>query len=471
MANWTQKKLLFTIGGSALTLCLLAGGGIYYTQGLIAEVDAKVADKERALQAADQKIAQTAELEKNVIVLRENLDEYVKILPSEADLTDFVRMLNNFDRQSGVQSKGLQRRQRADVKGESFTPIEYSYDMTATMWQCMKFMNLAENFDRFVSITDVSISGGNSARGEEREGDNVHTVKLTLQTYRYNGKTSGKEVKIPDYDTKKADLQQAIWDNQQKMRLDKWVFRGEQGRRDILVDPRDRNDSRINGPSQADQRSVLERYVTEITRLREIQAKIKKQDTTLFEQYTLEKNLKDGLEKLAASLETDAAQVTYAPYRLRWAKDVVTPFEELRGVVASGAEDLEKKRNLFLAEKEMKQLVADMEADCNSGQLEQAKNRYEAVAGRINVPANDARHALAVEAKRWHVKAATALDFKGLDLKVQGLVVNQTGRSGVLLNGETYEEGEYISDDLLLKKVEEEQIWFVFRGLTLVRTM
>jgi hypothetical protein len=41
----------------------------------------------------------------------------------------------------------------------------------------------------------------------------------------------------------------------------------------------------------------------------------------------------------------------------------------------------------------------------------------------------------------------------------------------VLLNGETYEEGEYVSDELLVKQVQEEQIWFVFRGLTLVRTM
>jgi hypothetical protein len=54
---------------------------------------------------------------------------------------------------------------------------------------------------------------------------------------------------------------------------------------------------------------------------------------------------------------------------------------------------------------------------------------------------------------------------------VQGVVVNREGRPGVLLNGEVYEEGDYISDELIVKLVEEEQIWFVFRGLTLVRTM
>ena len=51
------------------------------------------------------------------------------------------------------------------------------------------------------------------------------------------------------------------------------------------------------------------------------------------------------------------------------------------------------------------------------------------------------------------------------------MIVNGVGTSGVLLNGEVFEEGEFVQDDLLVKMVEEEKVWFVFRGLTLVRTM
>jgi Tfp pilus assembly protein PilO len=471
MANWTQKKLLLTICGSSFAMCMLAGVGIYYTEGLIEEVEAKVADQEKAIEAADAKIATIPALEKSVIILRENLDEYVKILPNAKELSDFLRMLQTFDRQTGVQSKGLVNRNRLEAKGEQFTPIEYTYDMTATMWQCMKFMNLIENFERFVSITDFSIvSGGTRTTGEDREGDSVHTVKLALQTYRYNGKAGSKEVQIPEYAAQKEALREEIWANMQKIRLDRYAFRGDQGRRDILVDPRERGDVTLNGRSQADQRAVLDRYVGEVARLREIQTKIKKQDTTLFEQYSLEKALKEGLEKLALGIQSDGTQVTYAPYRLRWSKDVVSPYEELRGLVIQRNEPTNRK-DPYLGEPELRQLVSDMESDCATGQLEQAKNRYEALGARLNVPADDPRHALAVAAKSCHVKASTALDFKSLDLKVQGVVVNHDGRSGVLLNGETYEEGDYVSDDLLVKKVEEEQIWFVFRGLTLVRTM
>ena len=35
MANWTQKQMLMTIGGVAFVVCAAAGGGVYYTQGLI----------------------------------------------------------------------------------------------------------------------------------------------------------------------------------------------------------------------------------------------------------------------------------------------------------------------------------------------------------------------------------------------------------------------------------------------------
>jgi Tfp pilus assembly protein PilO len=471
MANWTQKKLLLTIGGTSLALCLTAGGGIYYASGLIEEVEVQIADKEKAITAAEAKIATIPALEKEVIILRENLDEYVKILPNDRELEDFLRALNVFNRQSGVKAKVLQNKTRREAKGERFTPIEYSYELTATLWQCMKFMNLVENFERFVSIVDFSIAaGGETTTGDTRDGDVVHKVKLTLQTYAYNGKADSKEVQVPDYKDKKEALREEIWKRMQAIRLDRYEHPGEKGRRDVFVDPRERGDLRLNGPSQAEQRLVLERNITEVARLRDLQQKIKKQDTTLFEQYSLEKSLREGLQKLADSLDTDASHVSWGPLRLRWANEVEAPLAELRGQVAAGAK-IEARRDPYLSEKEMRQLVADMSNDCNNGQLEQAKMRYDAAAARINVPTEDKRHGVAAEAKAWHTKATTALDFKNLDLKVQGVVVNPTGRSGVLLNNETYEEGEYVSDDLLVKLVEEEQIWFVYRGLTLVRTL
>jgi hypothetical protein len=120
----------------------------------------------------------------------------------------------------------------------------------------------------------------------------------------------------------------------------------------------------------------------------------------------------------------------------------------------------------------MQQLVAEMAADCNNGQLEQAKNRYESVGVTRSPcprrPAPRARRRRQGLARQGRARPSTS---RPSTCKVQGVVVNREGRSGVLLNGDTYEEGDYVSDDLLVKLVEEEQVWFVFRGLTLVRTM
>lgn len=474
MANWTQKKLIGVVAGGAAVVCLAAGAGVYWVHGEIEAIEAQVTQKNEAITAAETKIAQIPGLEKDVIILRENLDEYVKILPDNKELNEFVRMLNAFERQSGIQSSGLIGRPRRDAKKvERFTPIEYSFEMTATLWQCIKFMNLVENYERFVSITDFSIQSGSGGRGTGlvRDGDVVHQVKMTLQTYSYNGKADSKEVKIPDYAAQREALREEIWKRMQAIRLDRYEHRGQQGRRDILVDPRERGDQPTEGPTPAEQRAVLDRYVGEVTRLREMQQRIKKQDATLFEQYSLEKGLKDGLEKLGVEMESDAARITYAPYRLRWAREVVAPLDELRAQLDAAAKSQPTRADPYLPKKELEQLVADLDADCKSGQLEQARDRYESIASRVNVPSDDPRHPLAVAAKAWHVKATTALAFKSLDLKITGLVVNRDGRSGILLNGEVYEEGEYVSDDLLVKMVEEEQVWFVYRGLTLVRTM
>jgi Tfp pilus assembly protein PilO len=472
MASWTQKKLLLTIGGGALGLCLVAGGGIWYSLGLVDETMAEVTKKNEAITAAELKIKRIPNLEKDVVILRENLVEYVKILPDSKELSEFVRMLSQFDRQSGVKSASLLPVRRGEKKGEAFTPIEYSYEMTATLWQCLKFMNLIENFQRFVSITDFSIESGAKDANETRDGDVVHKVKLTMQTYAYNGKTSGKEVAIPEYEDKKKALTDAIWENLKEIRIDTHDFKGPDGRRDVLIDPRQRGDlPGAIGPSIDDQLKVVERNVGEIARLNELQQKIKRQDTTLFEQYSLEKALKDGIATLLANMDKDAELVSFASLKLRWQREVVTPFEEMRGAMDVAAKAADPKRDPNLPLKEMQDLVADLATECNNGQLEAAKERFETVANRMNVAAGDPRHELAVAAKQWHMKATTALDFKGLDLRLQGVVVNRGGRSGVLLNGEVYEEGEYVSDDLLVKMVEEEQVWFVFRGLTLVRTM
>lgn len=473
MANWTQKKMFMTMGGVSLGVCMIAGGGVYYTQGLIDEIDVKVEEKAAAVLAADTKIKQIPRIEKDVIILRENLGEYVKILPDDKDLIELVRMLQRFERESGIKSNSLTQSKgtRGGGKG-NFAPISYTYDMTCTLWQGIKFMNLIENFERFVNITDFSVKKTSTTNAPDMiDGEVVHAIKLTMQTYRYNKGGAGKEVAIPKYEDRKAELREEIWKRMQEIRLAHYEHQGMQGRRDIFVDPRESGLGGGNDPSNAEQRDVLEKNITAVSELNKMLEKSQAEGTTLMEQYGIQKMFKTKLAVLLSGLDQDASFIVYRPYRLRWAQEVVAPIEQLQQHVADSGTDKPKVVDPYLPKADIEHLIMLMTDDCNSGQLEQARQRYEVVQERLAVPAADPRYDLVVDAKSWHHKASTALDFKGMDLNIQGVVVNGTGRSGMLLNGEVFEEGDYIADDLLVKQVEQEQVWFVFRGLTLVRTM
>jgi hypothetical protein len=462
-----------TMGGVSLGVCLLAGGGVYYTHGLIDEVEIKIAEKATAVLAADAKIKQTRKVETEVIILRENLGEYVKILPDDKELIDFVRMLQRFERESGIKSTGLQQAKgsRGNAKGR-FAPISYTFDMTATLWQGLKFMNLIENFERFVSITDFSIKKPRTTGDVKTiDGEVVHSIKLTMQTYKYNKAAVGQEVTIPGYEDRMAELREEIWKRMQEIRLTHYEHPGVQGRRDIFVDPRENGLAGGSDPSNADQRDILEKNIGAVADLNKMLEKSCAEGTTLLEQLAIDLLFKSKLTGLLASLDKDAAFIVYRPYRLRWAQEVVAPIEQLQRQVDTRIASRPKTADPYLPKDEIQKLIVLMTDDCNRGQLEQARQRYESVQERLAVPAADPRYGLVVDAKSWHHKASTALDFKRLDLNIQGVVVNGTGRSGMLLNGEVFEEGDYIADDLLVKQVEEEQVWFVFRGLTLVRTM
>ena len=475
MSSWTQKKMLATVGVVTFTLSGLACGGVYYAQGQIEEVEANVTAKQLEVAAANAKIAKIPSLEREVVILREGLDEYVKILPDNSQLEEFLRMVNRFDNQSGVRGLGLQKKPakilRRGQKQGKFTPIEYTYEMTATLWQGLRFMNLIENFERFVSITEFSIEPGESSAGvvETIEGEAVHKIKITMQTYQYNRPGKADDVEIANYDERKQELRDEIWKRTQAIRVDRYEHLGQNGRRDIFVDPRETGAQGDDGPTKKEQKSALDRGIAAVESLAKITERLASEEITLFEQFTLEKRLKSELAEALARVEVDGPTIRYLPYRTRWNQEVMQPLAEVQKAreVATPTEVVDP----YLPSEEIQALIAAMTQCCNEGMLEQARDRYESVRDQLSVPQSDERYGLAVEAKGWHIKATTALDFKALDLDVQGVIVNGVGTSGVLLNGEVFEEGEFVQDDLLVKMVEEEKVWFVFRGLTLVRTM
>ena len=102
MARLTQKQTLLVIASATTLLCGGAGGGVHWAQGLIAEEEAQIEAKEREIEAGRKKIAKIPQVEENVIVLRENVKNYITILPKEAELTGFTRKVQDFAMKSGI---------------------------------------------------------------------------------------------------------------------------------------------------------------------------------------------------------------------------------------------------------------------------------------------------------------------------------------------------------------------------------
>lgn len=479
MPRLSEKQKLLVIGGSALGLCLLAGGGVYWAQGLIEEEQRGIEAKKAEIQTAEGKIAKIPGTEREVIILRENLGEYVKILPETKDLNNFVKTLNQFQTQSGVTTVELrQGRPENAASSERFLRTEYNYEMTATLWQFMKFLNLIENYERFISVSAFSLAHATNLVKEQPggEADVAHGMKMTMETYTYNARGAGQEVDIPDYDEKRDNLREEIFKRRTMISIQNYEHRGMLGRRDIFVDPRTMTtpNSTHKGIPTTEQKKLIETYVGEIQKLREMLIRARNPATSVFDQFNLEKALREGIAKQQENAQKteQSGTISFQPYRLRWTKEVTDSLEDLKRQVADlGKEKGPALRDPFLPRAEMETLAADMERALLQGNLEEARNKFESIQVKLGVPAEDPRYALAIRMQELHLRAVTALEFQGLNLKIQGVLVNRDGRSGVVLNGEVYEEGEYINDNLFVRAVQEEQVHFVFKGLTLVRTL
>lgn len=480
MAKLDEKKKMLVVGGVALAISLLAVGGTWWAYGLIDEEQAAIAADEKLVEAAEAKIAKIEAAEKEVIILRENLDSYVKILPDDKDLEEFNRMLYKFVVQSGCELREVKPTRTAGrgKNAEQFEKTEYVCELTGSLWSLLKFLSLVENYERFVSVTGFTISSSSSGPGAAKpssDGETVHGIKLTMEAFTYNGKAAGQDVDIPEYQSRREALRDDILRRQQAIPIERYDYRGDNGasRRDIFDDPRQRvnSDGSTEGTSLQEQKALIDRYVSEIARLRDILQKARRPDQNIFQVFAAEKEVRERVTRLEAEVEHVNEQKTISSgLRTQWAKNVVDALAELKTQL-NRKDSQDGPRDPYLQKIDFEQLLADMKGDLEAGNLDDARTRYETVQDKIGVPLDDPRHELEVQVKAAFVKATTALAFKALPLDIKGVMVNHQGRSGVLLNNEVYEEGEYISDELLVKKVQEEQVTFVFRGLTIIRTL
>jgi Tfp pilus assembly protein PilO len=471
----TDNQRLLAIGATTILLCGIAGVGVYWAKGEAETLRTQMQQTEQEIAVAESKIKKIPDLEKQVIILRENLKEYVKILPEKQELNTFLRSVQQFIAQSGVDMHRSTPGRSAGRKGAEFEEWTYTFEFNASLWQFLKFANSFENYERFVKIKSFNLTTGAAEQANTEnadvDADVQHRINMMVETYVYTGNAKGTDLVIPNYAAKQQALAEEILRNLQAIRIDRYEFRDQRGRRDIFVDPREFSYGNRDGAGMPlqQQKKLLDDFGEEITRLQALQKRTREDGITIFERYNLERELKTGLAEIRKKVaELDQQKViSYQPFKYQWVKRVSQPIEVLVRELESDGRPQDDK---FMPRKEIEALLATMTTDLTTGEMQAAKDRFEAVQERMRVPPEDDRAPLVDKVRDLYLRANIALEFSSQKLDINGVVVNDDGRSGLILNGSVYQEGDYVSDELLIKAVGREQIEFVYKGFTLVKT-
>lgn len=472
MAQMSEKRIILTVAIAGVVLAGAALGGVYWVQGKIEEETAKITTLDGQIAAADQKKQRIPKQEDEVIILRENIAEYVKILPPNSELTRFARTVNSFTQNSGVTLTHLTPTKASADKGSAFTRFKYDMRFTGTLWQFMKFMNMFESYKRFVKVTNFRLTAGRSAAGQSPD-EIIHQFAMAVETYTYTQAVGGKSpVKIPSYEQKKARLREDIYRARQAIKIERYNFRGRRARRDIFIDPRiDRNNLISDGAPISEQLRELEEAIQELDGIRS-KWKQAKETSVLIVRFEMRRDVTKRLDALFAKAEDFEARsfFTYQPYQLRFQREVRDGIDGLmktvKGVKTGGPGSAEARG---LPMTELVGIRRKVEDALNEGRLEDAIDDFELIRDKIEFPANDERVAIANRLREYYHKAKIAQEFSRLAIGVSGTIRLPESLSTAIINGKTFTEGDAIGDELFLKEVGEDYVEFLFKGVVLRR--
>jgi Tfp pilus assembly protein PilO len=198
------------------------------------------------------------ELEKQVIMLRENVKEFVKILPDTKEVNGFVKKLSDFDDQSGVELYVLKDDTRASrrKKKDVFDRETFRVELRGNIFQFLKFISLVENYERFIKISEIQIKAG-SYDEEILRSDVVHQVSLLVETFVYHGNEGvAGATKIQNYEKKRELLHDEIISEKNAIKIERYEYAFDPTIRDPFIDPHLRHDGkdlRDQGPARGGQ--------------------------------------------------------------------------------------------------------------------------------------------------------------------------------------------------------------------------
>jgi len=445
-----------------------AGTGSWFTWKSCQELEEKAQLLNDQVTAAKQKIGTIEDLEKGVIVLRENVQNYVRVLPSDAEVEVFLRKIEDFRRDSGVEISEVRKQPTRTKLASSavFERQEYRVAITGTYLQFLQFISRLENYERFISLSTIRITAG-QANDRDKSGvtDIAHKYELTVVTYVYTGEDMGKGVTIPGYDRKREVLAEQILEAKNGLALEKFNLVSEASRRDPFVDPRPRKgkNGQGNGTGVEEQRATVSRIIARIQECNQLFDLMDGADSVM-RAMELKVQALNMLAEISGQVDdvNGHGLLSDAGLKKDWERKVMPEFGKLRTRAGDSAQPLEQERL------RVQQALARMEQTYEAGNYEECVKAYETIR-LLNMGQSADPELVQLQQKmdQFFTAATTAVKFKKKKLEVNGLVVYPGKESVAIVNKVVYRSGETIEDDLVLLEIHEDHLVFEFEGVPL----
>ncbi len=455
------------LGISALVLVGSSAGG-WFTWKSWKSLEEEETNLQTQITASRNKIRGIEDLERDVIVLRENLEYYVRILPSDGEVNELYRNIQDFVNFSGVQITELnpQPQRNKMTTSEVFDRAEYKIRFDATFAQLLQFINRIENHERFVRITDITMKA--SRRDDEEQGDPRHDVNLSVETFVYKGNEVGPGVNIAGYDRKRAQLAEQVVEARHDFALDRFQLLAEGVRRDPMVDPRVRiSEDSVGLADLTEQREFLEEIQGQIEECHALFDLMDAAGSVMREMELRVEAIGLLTEVQVRADDAKAEKFISAPSLQREFERVLVELDRLRQRAGDAAVTERPDEELI----RVSSALAQMSQAFELGDYQACVDTFDIVSSLSTGSTNPEVTAALAEMENIYLVATTALAFMDLDLEVSGLVMYPQDGSGqesvAIVNNMVYREGEAVADDLFLTQINVDGLVFEFRGVPL----
>jgi len=459
-----QKPWVFLLGGGGIA-CLGLGWLIQSQLTGIAEARTEVETLRTQVAASRQLIEGTSSLEREVIVQREMSTVIRNILPDNAEMNNWVRIIQDFSQESEVRITGLKKKANTtrDQDKAAFDEVTYAFTLESDTFQLLEFLNLVETHKRFMRVPLFKVTAAKRESVEEK-GFAAHKVNLDIQTFVYEPESESSIVKIEGYDRKRDLMVGEINRRRQDLKLASFTYRGNRGRRDPFVDPRVpvEGGSVLSVPEQME---IVQGLVEQMATTLEIWESVQGSQNVIEEMMA-----RSDLEQSMALLEEEVRRVeaegsiTYLPSHRRLQIEVVDGLMELRKSLNM------TEGTLGPPVEKLREVLEAMNRHFDREEYDLALDAYRLVGEQLDyIEADPLRKPFVDRLRRKAMVARIVRDFEEIPLEIGGVAIMDGVPSVALINGSAHAVGDLVDSNLLINEIRSDEIEFIYRGVVLAR--